>query len=127
MQLVYQAFPLFYFVMEGPIGLLIFTLVSFVLTVIGALLHRATYSEITYGGKENLSESKKGRYRWLNVTAIILVSALPTSIAILVNYVGNDHFSNDSMIWIIMTCMNLPGIIYFLQAISAQGRKVKDN
>ncbi len=123
MHLLYQSGILFYFVMEGPFLPLVFTGLSFVLTFIGAACHRATRWEIKYGEPGNQSESKKRRYKWLNATFIVLLTGLPAMVVPLLSLRPYDSYSFDVGTWIILPCMNLPGIVYFVQAVNIRPRK----
>ena len=118
MQIVFQLILAFYFLMEGPWDPILVTLLSIVLTLSGAVAHRNIYREIKAEAKESQSEAKVRKLRWLNISAFFLVAAFPTLVVQAIPFSFSDRMSITTNTWFVVLCMNLPGIIYFVQAVS---------
>lgn len=92
---------------------------SIVLTLFGAVSHRNIYREVKAEANESQSESLRRTLRWLNFTAIFLVSAFPTLAIKILSFYYSDRMSVTGNMWFVVLWMDLPGILYFFQSVSA--------
>ena len=101
--------------------LLILTIVGIVFTLTGAFNHRSIFlgQEQAANGVEKykLNASQKRQYFWLNISGIILVTGLPAQSITLLKMVAQERLSFDLSLWIVGLCLNLPGVIYCIQAV----------
>ncbi len=121
MQLFYQMCGLLLFFIEGSMALLILTIIGIAFTMTGAFNHRSIYlgQEHAANGVEKykLNSSQKRQYFWLNVSGIIMVTGLPAQSITLLKMVTQERMSFDLSLWIVGLCLNLPGVIYSIQAV----------
>ncbi|MEI7986803.1 MAG: hypothetical protein WCI55_14350 [Armatimonadota bacterium] len=97
------------------------TIAGIAFTVLGAVNHRSIYLEQKYAAnraeKIELSQAQMRQYFWLKVTAIILFTGLPgLCIDLLIN-LPNNRFSTEFDLWVVFGGLNLPGVVYCIQAV----------
>ncbi len=128
MQLFYQMCGLLLFFIEGSMALLILTIIGIAFTMTGAFNHRSIYlgQEHAANGVEKyeLNASQKRQYFWLKVTGFIMVTGLPALCLKMLYMVPYDRISIDFRMWIVGLGLNLPGIIYCIQAVSLRQSRV---
>ena len=102
-------------------ALLILTIGGIIFTVTGAISHRSIYLGQKYAAngveKYKLNASQKRQYLWLNVSGIIIATGPFALCFTLLNMVPHDVISTDFAMWIVGLCLNLPGVIYCIQAV----------
>ena len=113
MQVLRQLVGLYISISLVQIDLLIFTILSLVLTFIAMFKH---VDVLRF--KTGLPRFNKSKYFWLNVTSVIILTGLPI-IALDRSAIFIIQGSNPTL-WMIFTniTLNAPGIIYFVIASS---------